>query len=234
MSSKDEQTHSELPRTIEFKIERFKPGLIDPPQFQTFTVEINAQMTVLDALEQIRLKQDNTLVYRHSCHHSACGTCACIINGVERLACITQVLQLKSDIITLSPLRGFTRIADLAVDMTGFYRDIDPRWRTLKPAEPMAGASSSAIRLEDCIECGACVSSCPVARDHTEFMGPAALAALHNEMVNRPPTESEELLKRAGDPRGEPMCRRALNCSRVCPTQVYPARHIAALRESRP
>jgi hypothetical protein len=42
-------------------------------------------------------------------------------------------------------LRGFTRIADLAVDMTGFYRDIDPHWQTLIPAAPLHTEISIAV-----------------------------------------------------------------------------------------
>ncbi|MFZ1983279.1 MAG: 2Fe-2S iron-sulfur cluster-binding protein [Desulfatitalea sp.] len=224
-------------RTIEFKIARYKPGAIDPPSFQSFTLEVNATMTVLDCLERIRLTQDPTLVYRHSCHHSACGTCACIVNGVECLACVTRVWELPSNTVVLEPLRGFARIADLAVEMTGFYRDIDADWALLKAAEPLEGStaadSGAALRLENCIECGACVSVCPAARTHEEFMGPAALAALHNQMQKAPADQRKALLARAAAPDGERLCERALACSRVCPTGVYPARHIADLRRLR-
>ena len=77
-------------KKIAFDITRYKPGQIDPPRVQSYTVAVDRTMTVLDGLEQIRLTQDATLMYRHSCHHSACGTCACVINGLERLACTTR------------------------------------------------------------------------------------------------------------------------------------------------
>lgn len=223
-------------KAIRFKIERYKPGVIDPPQFYSYTLEVLSGMSVLDCLEKIRLTLDDTIVYRHSCHHSACGTCACIINGMERLACITRVDTLPGDTITLEALRGFPRIADLAVDMTGFYRDINSRWHTLKPAEsqPQAdsGAQKEAVRLEDCIECGACVSSCPAMHRSTGFMGPAALAALNNELKKVPHEKRTALHQTASGPRGERLCERALNCSRVCPTGVYPAKHIVELRKT--
>lgn len=231
------QNDKEKTRTIEFKISRFKPGAIDPPCFQSFALEVNATMTVLDSLEQIRLTQDPTLVYRHSCHHSACGTCACIVNGSERLACVTRVLALECDTVVLEPLRGFARIADLAVEMSGFYRDIDPDWAVLRVAEPLDGGTrpdgQAALRLENCIECGACVSVCPATRTHEEFMGPAALAALHNQVSKATGALRAALLARAAAPDGERLCERALACSRVCPTGVYPARHIAELRRLR-
>lgn len=227
-------SHNRDVQLIEFKIERFKPGVIDPPRFDTFQVAVNGQMSVLDALEQIRLKQDKSLMYRHSCHHSACGTCACRINGSERLACTTQILALKTKVVVLEPLCGFDRLGDLAVDMTVFYRDIDPDWSLLKPSESIKQAvypsQNPPLRLEACIECGACVSSCPATHHNGNFMGPAALAALNCEMAKVNADLRKKLLAVAAGPAGERLCERALNCSRVCPTKVYPARHIADLR----
>ena len=57
----------------------------------------------------------------------------------------------------------------------------------------------------------------------------AALAAIHNEMLNSP-AKKAALMALADSERGQRLCRRALNCSRVCPTGVYPARRIADLR----
>jgi succinate dehydrogenase / fumarate reductase iron-sulfur subunit len=221
-------------RLIEFKIQRFKPGVIDPPRFQSFQVTVNDRMSVLDGLEQIRLHQDTTLMYRHSCHHSACGTCALRINGSERLACTTRILTLETKTVVLEPLRGLACLGDLVVEMTDFYRDIEPTWSLLKPAEPIRGAAGNShdppLRLEECIECGACLSACPAAHRGKAFMGPAALAALHHEIVKTSPDRKNALIVKAAAPNGEGLCERALSCSRVCPTQVYPARHIADLR----
>jgi succinate dehydrogenase/fumarate reductase-like Fe-S protein len=56
------------------------------------------------------------------------------------------------------------------------------------------------------------------------------LAAVNNEL-KKSPQNSEGLLSLAGSERGERLCERAVNCSRVCPNKVYPARHIADLRK---
>ena len=111
-------------KKITFRILRYKPGHIDPPRFQEFTLEVDPMTSVLDGLEKIRIEQDKTLMYRRSCHHSSCGTCACKINGVERLTCITKIQELQGDTVTLTPLEGFKPIADLVVDMNRFYDDI--------------------------------------------------------------------------------------------------------------
>lgn len=223
-------------KEITFRISRFKPGVIDPARLAEYSLAVDDQMSVLDALEQIRLKFEPTLVYRHSCHHSSCGTCACIINGTERLACITKVLALDSPVVTVEPLNGFERIADLAVRVDSFFQEIRPEWTYLRPAEDFGSRSEgfpteSYSRFENCIECASCVSACPVSQAGQQFVGPAALAAMHREM-RKAPSKRKALLKLAGGQRGERWCRRALACSRVCPTKVYPARHIADLRRA--
>jgi succinate dehydrogenase / fumarate reductase iron-sulfur subunit len=154
---------------------------------------------------------------------------------MERLACTTRLLDLGTGTVRLEPLRGFEPVGDLAVRMEPFYRDIDPAWSCLKPAGPTgdaeAGTRQELLRFEECIECGCCVSACPATRLHPDFMGPAALAAIRNEMLKRP-SAADDLLSRAGSERGERRCERALACSRVCPTGVFPARHIADLRDA--
>jgi len=219
---------------VTFKIRRYKPGHIDPPRFQEFTLEVDPKTSVLDGLEKIRLEHDKTLMYRRSCHHSSCGTCACKINGVERLTCITKIQEIEGDTITLTPLEGFQPMGDLVVDMNDFYEDISEGWSYLKKAEKGKPTELPAdidqfTRFENCIECGACVSSCPVSHKNTTFIGPAALAALNCEL-KKTPQRAEYLMALAGGKRGEHLCERALSCSRVCPTGVYPAKHIADLR----
>ena len=222
-------------KKIKFKILRYKPGRIEPPRFQEFFVEAEPDTSVLDGLEMIRLKQDSTLMYRHSCHHSSCGTCACKINGLERLTCITKISDLEDNEIVLTPLDGFKVIGDLVVDMAPFYDDLANNWTHLKKIEDIKSTALPTgighfIRFENCIECGACISSCPVSHENSAFIGPAVLAAVNCEL-RKSPGKSKKLLALAGSKRGQQLCQRALNCSRVCPTGVYPARHIADLRK---
>lgn len=86
------------------------------------------------------------------------------------------------------------------------------------------------VRLEDCIECGCCISACPVMiAGVVPFVGPQALAALRREAINRS-GRREELLARSAEADGAPACERHLDCSRVCPRGVYPGKHIALLK----
>ena len=191
-------------------------------------------MSVLDAVEHIRLHEDPSLMYRHSCHHSSCGTCACKINGKARLMCTTRVAELESEPIILEPLDGLPKRGDLVVDMTGFYGHISEHWGYLHDlgrdeAQNMPEGIDTFQRFEACIECGSCVSACPVTQKNTEFMGPAALAAINVELQKSAET-TEELIDAATGEHGERWCERAIECSRVCPTGVAPAKHIQQLR----
>jgi succinate dehydrogenase / fumarate reductase iron-sulfur subunit len=216
-------------KKVTFNIRRYKPGHINPPRFQQFVIEVDPQTSVLDSLEVIRLEQDKTLMYRHSCHHSSCGTCACKINGVERLTCITKIQELGGDTITLAPLEVFKPIGDLVVEMTPFYEDLSEEWTYIRQAENQPVGVSRFTRFENCIECGACISACPVSHKNTEFIGPAVLAAISSEL-KKAPQRKKDFMALTASKRGQYLCRRALNCSWVCPTGVYPARHIADLR----
>lgn len=225
------------PLKVTFQILRYKPGQIDTPRPQDFTVTFTPHMTVLDGLEQIRLNQDTTLMYRHCCHHASCGTCACTINGSPGLSCTTRIADLKTKTITLAPLDNHPCLGDLAVDMTSFFREMDPKWKYLRKCEKATPARTpqgvdQLQRLENCIECGCCVAACPVSASANAFMGPAVLAAVKNEIRNRP-TALKEMINIAADPRGATMCQRHLACSRVCPSKVYPARHIADLQRAK-
>ena len=219
---------------VVFRILRFKPGVIDPPRFQEFSLSARPEMTVLEGLEEIRLTRDASLAYRHCCHHASCGTCACMINGVPALTCTTRVADLKDSRVTLEPLENHRCISDLAVEVDDFFKGIDAEWNYLRDCEHASRnrrpqGVDRLLRFENCIECGCCVAACPVVTEGQEFVGPAVLAALNNERRHHPGNE-KKLLKIASAPGGASQCQRHLACSRVCPTAVYPARHIAELQ----
>ena len=220
------------PEKVIFRISRFRPGTSDLPHFQTFEVNVTRTMTVLDCLEQIRMHQDATLMYRRSCHHASCGTCACRINGTEMLVCATRVWYLGTHQVTIEPLASFEVIGDLVVDMNSFFNGMSknrPQIRLSEQANSVSrdNAVDALERFENCIECGACYSSCPVVRKNASFLGPAVLAAIHNDYIHN---KQKETLNLAAGEFGERLCERAINCSRVCPAGVHPARHILDIR----
>ena len=192
-------------------------------EYCDYRVEADEHTSVLDALESVRRFQEPDLIYRHSCHHGSCGSCACLINGSEGLACTTKILSLESAVVLLEPLKGMRVLSGLAVDAETVLRDISSGWSYKRTSR------GGGERFEECIECGACLSACPPYNDSTGFVGPAALAALHRERLNNP-SSAGPLLAQADSPAWVHGCRRAVHCSRVCPSAVAPARKIQELR----
>jgi len=97
--------------------------------FQNFQVPRRAHQTILDVVTQIQREQDATLSYRFACRVGMCGSCAMVVNGRPRWTCRTRVSEaVDGDTLKLEPLRNFTVVKDLAVDMAAFF----DKWRDAK------------------------------------------------------------------------------------------------------
>lgn len=212
------------------------------PRFAEYQVPTKAHTTVLDALEWIRSNVEPELLYRHSCHHGSCGTCGMLINGRQALGCLTNLRSAAREAggdagtegcMELRPLPTMKHIGDLAVDPTPLFSDFPRAASYLRASEFNREAERPVEvtryeRFEDCIECGLCVSICPVVQLRP-FTGPAALSAYNRELDKNPERRAELLPQIDGD-QGAWGCDRHLECSRVCPTGVYPAKQIAQLQ----
>lgn len=239
------------PPTRVFRISRRRSG-DQKPHFDDFEIEVEPGDTVLDALLRIRRTKEPTLVVRHSCMHASCGTCGLRINGREALACDTKVDALPAkpakpaQPIKVEPLANQRPVADLATDMVDFYARFEaaglPLVRSSDVApgvEPPDGIKTFG-RFENCIECGLCLSACPMARTSHDYIGPAALAAAARVVEEPRGRDLGPVLDLAAEPDSVWRCHAALECSVVCPSAVEPAlalltlrRHIAANRARR-
>ena len=163
-----------------FKIYRFNPDGDKAPYYKTYQLEDQEGMTILDALNQIKWTQDGSLTFRRSCRHGICGSCAMTINGLNRLACETQVKSLGGGTVEIEPLRHFKVIKDLAVDMDEFFQKLatvrpyfiagtpptdKERYQSIEDRKKIDGSY-------ECIYCGACTSSCPSYWANRDFWGP--------------------------------------------------------------
>jgi succinate dehydrogenase/fumarate reductase iron-sulfur protein len=209
--------------------------------WQSYFIQVAESAYVLDALEQA-WQQDNSLLFRHSCHHASCGTCGMRINRRERLACATRVAEVmdKKKIIRLEPLRNFPIIGDLVVDTSTLIhsmQEID--FPFLRKSEEnidfsplVEDASCVYQRFESCIECGLCVSACPIAITCEGFLGPAVLAAA-DRLVQEPRGREIDLLYESVDHHnGLWRCHQAYECSEVCPMGVGAGEAIGHLRQN--
>ena len=214
-------------RTVRLKILRYKPGHMDPPRFQEFTVAVTRTMSV----PGLSSKKSGSSRTPASCTGTpattgSCGTCACRINGREQLACTTLAAELEGGRATLEPLAGFTVLGDLVVDMAPFFQchagELGAICDLRKTPDPPAWPRGidRFERFENCIECGACVSACPVMRKTDAFMGPAAPGCHQRRASQKPVPRILWPLPAAGGESGG--ASGALACSRACPTGVFP------------
>lgn len=211
------------------------------PHYDTFTLEVRPDEYVLDAIERTWAEQDRSLVFRHACHHAACGACGIRIDGAEKLGCITRIDEVTTNggTITIEPLRNFSVVSDLLVDVTPFYQKMEQaQFTPIRASEPMidldtgiaASHPAPAVRYENCIECGICVSACPIPATDPDFIGPAALAAIARMVAEPRGVNVNELLAVADSDHGLWRCHMAFECLEACPANVDPAFLIGDLR----
>jgi succinate dehydrogenase / fumarate reductase iron-sulfur subunit len=222
-------------RTTRFVVSRRKQG-DDPAEqrYDTFDVAVGPQSTILESLVAIRRELDPTLTFRHSCFHASCGTCGMKVNGQEGLACVTPVP--AGDEVVVEPLGNLPVVSDLVVDMNVFYDDLDDAGRPLiRESELVAGSVpaegiADLDRFEDCIECGICLSACPVAGSDPRYVGPAALAAAWRVIEQPRGLATGPILDLVDNEQAAWRCHVAWECTEACPSGVDPARAIMRLR----
>jgi succinate dehydrogenase/fumarate reductase iron-sulfur protein len=208
-----------------FRIQRSRPGVSETHD-EEFEVSCSEGTTVVEALREIRLRQDPSLMIRHSCLHGSCGTCGVRVNGREVLGCLTRVADLPPGAITVEPLGNAPPLGDLVVDMEPAYRQIEAAG--LLAVRPTDGLSRPApgvtqlTQLQDCLECGLCVSACPVSAADPGYV-PAALwaAAAAAEQRGASPLDGDALW----------LCTTCINCLRFCPEGIDMSRVNPAIRQ---
>lgn len=216
---------------LTFRIHRYKPN--ETPRVDNYDVELEPERTILDGIEQVWALHDRTLTFRHACHHASCGSCAVVVNGVERLPCIVELQAVTSNggTLEIAPLRNFPVVSDLVVDMEPMFEDIR---RTDKPiigpTDPLPNQADEDFHAyENCIECGMCMSACPVVATDPTYMGPAPLA-LAQRAADTGTHSLDTILDLVDTEDGIWRCHVAYECSAVCPSNVDPAGKIMWLR----
>ncbi len=222
-----------------FRIWRTNPD--DPKQgeFHDYEVEVQEAWTVLDALCEIKWRQDGSLAFRRSCRHGICGSCAMTIDGKNDLACELQVSACKKSVVTVEPLRAFPVLRDLIVDQDDFFarhESIKPYLICSKqaPTDKERLQSPEDRKLIDgtweCILCGACTSSCPVYWSSQEFLGPAALLKAYRYVFDTRDEGLAERLDMLDNKHGLWRCHTIFNCVEACPKGLNPTEAIVKLR----
>lgn len=148
------------------------------PEVKEAVLEYEVDMqdsTLLEVLNEIKTKQDPSLVFSSGCRSSVCGSCSMRVNSKEVLACAYKV----QDGDFIEPLNNVPVIRDLVVDM-------DKAYSFNTKAKAWQSSLSHGVNVtqddeklndvqSDCILCASCYSACPVYAVNPEFMGPFAL-----------------------------------------------------------
>ncbi len=237
-------TRADESADIRFSIRRFYPERDEHPRWQEFSVTVRPGMTVLEALARIREEQDATLAWRSSCRMGICGSCGMVINGVPRLACNTQVLEIGRRRLRIEPLWNFDIVKDLVADQAPMFdahaavqpyllRDDD---HDIAQAGSELQQSPEALvdylQFSCCIKCGLCMAACPTVATDTGYLGPMPLTAAQRynaDSRDQGMVSRRDLLEAPG---GAFHCHFAGECSRVCPKGVDPARAIQLLKRN--
>ncbi len=206
------------------KVRRFKPEEGEGPYWESFDVELDPTLSVLDGLLQAKDRDDGSLAVRCSCRAAICGSCGMKINGQSTLACKTMLEEAQSYAeshavgaqergdksqgngkteIVVEPMGNMPVIKDLVTDMESTHwtkiRRVTP-WLLPEgdpPEREYVVPPESMIDVTQsmaCIQCGACVSSCLSMEADPDFIGPAALAKAYRFVGDPRDAETRERL----------------------------------------
>lgn len=223
---------------MKFRVYRFNPETDTRPRIQEFDVEVSRGMMLRDALLDIK-RQDESFAFRHSCGEGVCGSDGVNANGLNRLACITPLAELKEP-VNVRPLPGRPVIRDLVVDMSQFYhqyRSVQPYLIRKEPLPEAEMLQSPEDRekldgLYECIMCGCCSTACPSFWwNPDKFHGPQALLAAWRFLADSRDQAMDERLDALEGPYKLFRCHSIMSCVEVCPKGLNPTRAIGKIRE---
>jgi succinate dehydrogenase / fumarate reductase iron-sulfur subunit len=229
----------EVVKTVTLRVRRYDPEKESLPTYMEYKVPVQKGMTVLDGILYIKEHIDPSLSARYSCRMGICGSCGMIIDGKERLACQTQILELKKDLIKVDPMGNYKIVKDLVPDLSKLFRNHE----AVKPyivreeEKPTAEYLQTPEQREkygmftDCILCGACLSACPTSAADELYLGPQALAQAFRYISDSRDTGFYERLNVLDSKHGVWRCHFSGACSEVCPKGVDPALGIQLLKE---
>ena len=223
-----------------FKVYRWTPEANENPRLDSFDVDLDAcGPMVLDALIKIKDEVDSTLTFRRSCREGICGSCAMNIDGVNTLACIKPIDEIKGE-VKVYPLPHMEVIKDLVPDLTAAiaqYAAIKPwlQTSTTPPDRERPQSPEERERLDglwECVLCFCCSTSCPSYWWNAErFLGPAVLLQAYRWIADSRDEFTGERLDELEDPFRLYRCHTIMNCTNACPKGLNPAKAIAEIKK---
>ncbi len=228
-------------RVREFKIYRWNPDDGKNPVIDSFSLDLDqCGPMVLDALIKIKNEIDTTLTFRRSCREGICGSCAMNIDGVNTLACLKAIADIRGP-VQIYPLPHMPVIKDLVPDLTHIYaqyHSVEPWLKTASPPPPDREFPQSVEEREqldglwECILCFCCSTACPSYWWSGErYLGPAVLLQAYRWIADSRDEATGDRLDALEDPFRLYRCHTIMNCTRTCPKGLNPAKAIAEIKK---
>jgi succinate dehydrogenase/fumarate reductase iron-sulfur protein len=225
---------------VTLTIARCNPETDAGPRFEDHEVQVSEKASILDALFALQRGATPDLAFRYSCRVGMCGSCAMVVNGRERLTCSTLVKDVGAT-LRIEPLRNLPVVRDLAVSLKPFF---DSYNRTLPYFTPRATVDKESFypipheskewkamnHQPQCIDCGACYSSCTVVTLNKRYVGPMALNRALNLLVDPRDGRHDERMSVIAGEAGAFRCHTLGNCRDVCPRGISPTQSIEKLK----
>lgn len=216
-------------RNLTFEIFRYNPNQpSNQPWMQPYQIQETPGMTLFLALTQIREEKDPSLMFDFVCRAGVCGSCAMVVNGIQRMACRTLTRDLSSH-IRLLPLPIFKLVGDLKVDTGVWFKALNTRIGSWihsnqlfdhKKKEPVMSNQEvmNIYEAERCIECGICIASCGTFLARKSFLGAAGLNHLARLLLDpRDQRDQKKFLELISSDEGVFCCFETLACEDNCP-----------------
>ena len=224
-----------------FKIYRWDPDSGENPRNDTFEIDLDqCGPMVLDALIKIKNEVDSTLTFRRSCREGICGSCSMNIDGLNTLACLKPIEEVKGD-VRINPLPHMPVVKDLVPDLSQIYaqlRSVEPWLKSDTPPPPDAERLQSKEErakldgLWECILCFCCSTSCPSYWwNGDRYLGPAVLLQAYRWIADSRDEATGERLDNLEDPFRLYRCHTIMNCTRTCPKGLNPAEAIGEIKK---
>jgi succinate dehydrogenase / fumarate reductase iron-sulfur subunit len=223
-----------------FKIYRWDPTRRDAAARHLRDRPRQVRADGLDALGKIKNEIDSTLTFRRSCREGICGSCSMNIDGLNTLACLKPIDDVKGD-VRIHPLPHMPVVKDLVPDLSQIYaqlRSVEPWLKADTPPPPDAERLQSKEErakldgLWECILCFCCTTSCPSYWwNGDRYLGPAVLLQAYRWIADSRDEYAGERLDALEDPFKLYRCHTIMNCARTCPKGLNPAQAIGEIKQ---
>lgn len=192
-----------------------------PGGYRTYALETDDEgMTVAKALLVLNERHpDDEIRWEHSCLQRKCGACAMVVNGVPSLACAAVLRNVaRHGRVVVGPLRKFPIVADLIVDRSVVFRNLETLRVWAEGDVALADREvDAAYEASRCLQCGLCLEVCPNFFVGGAFFGMASMVPASRLLVGQPDRRDLQEGYRKHVFAG---CGKSLACRNVCPAHI--------------